>query len=488
MRGTKAILEGFWPRKHGAEAEPGARMFGRLRSHLTLWYSAVLAGMLIVFGIVLYLSVQQMLFEPVKDGVIRQANQYAANWQADPLDLYGCTMQHHDQGLPPPNTPPQIFNGQVFIFACYNPNTGYVVGNVTTGNETGLDLSNPFLADPLFKQAIENGTASDTINCGSEYGDVYRYAEVVPSPTGNGILGVVQVGGSVSTQESVMNLLLILLLILGVATLLAAGLGGFLLAERALVPARLAFTRQQAFIADASHELRTPLTLMRADAELLLHGRKKIDPDDAALLEDIVSEAGHMAALANNMLTLARLDAGRFHMERDVVDLAEVANDVVKRVQALAQERGVTVQMERGVQALVLGDRVLLEQVALILVDNAIKYNRSQGSVRVRAFVAQGQAYLEVADTGIGIASEHLPHLGERFYRVDKARSREAGGAGLGLSIARSVAASHQGTLTLTSVPGQGTTALLSLPAALPANQPKDGQAVLPGSLPVVDR
>jgi len=103
--------------------------------------------------------------------------------------------------------------------------------------------------------------------------------------------------------------------------LLSAGLGGLFLASRALVPARLAFTRQQRFIADASHELRTPLTLMRADAEVLLRGRGQMAAEDAALLEDIVAEANHMSTLANSMLTLARLDANPQHYEQEVVSL-----------------------------------------------------------------------------------------------------------------------------------------------------------------------
>ena len=115
-----------------------------------------------------------------------------------------------------------------------------------------------------------------------------------------------------------------------------------------LAPTRLAFSRQQSFIADASHELRTPLTLMRADAEVLLAGRERMDPDDVALLEDIVTEAGHMGVLANNMLTLARLDAGEFRLEREVVDLVEVATRAAHRAHAFAQEKQVTLEVEPG--------------------------------------------------------------------------------------------------------------------------------------------
>jgi signal transduction histidine kinase len=123
-------------------------------------------------------------------------------------------------------------------------------------------------------------------------------------------------------------------------------------------------------------------------------------------------------------------------------------------------------QVESNDTALVIGDPTLLEQAVLVLLDNAIKYNRRGGRVTVGTTVKDKYALLEVSDTGIGIAAEHLPHLGERFYRVDKSRSREAGGTGLGLSIARSIAVVHGGALTLTSIPDQGTTVTLKLPLA----------------------
>ena len=271
-------------------------------------------------------------------------------------------------------------------------------------------------------------------------------------------------GNDIQTQNGILSILLIVLLSVGGVTLLGAGLGGLFLASRALVPAHLAFTRQQRFIADASHELRTPLTLMRADAEVLLRRRRQMAAEDVALLEDIVAEANHMSTLANSMLTLARLDANSQHYEQDVVSLDALTQQGVERVSAFAEQKSVTVQRETVNNAFVIGDPMQLEQAVLVLLDNAIKYNRPNGRVTVRTSASNGQASLEVIDTGIGIAAEHLSRLGERFYRVDKARSREAGGTGLGLSIARRIAAIHNGRLILTSVPNQGTTATLLLP------------------------
>src|SRR6185312_15788816 len=273
--------------------------------------------------------------------------------------------------------------------------------------------------------------------------------------------------------------------IVGAFTVIISALGGFLLSARSLAPARLAYARQQRFIGDVSHELRTPLTLLRADAEILLRGRDKLPPDDAELLDDIVDETARLATLATSLLTLARLDSAGRLLERETVDLAEVATSVARRTAAFAAERQVIVRATTQPGLLVGGVRDLVDQAALILVDNAIKYNRPGGEVEVRAERRGERVALIVQDTGPGVAPEHLARLGERFYRPDKARSRQTGndgGAGLGISIARGVAALHEGTLTFSSASGEGLTATLDLPAARarhqaapPAPEPRPG-------------
>ena len=295
-----------------------------------------------------------------------------------------------------------------------------------------------------------------------------RYAQVVYAPDGT-VIGVVEVATPINGQLAALNTLGTLLLVCGLLTLLGATAGGIFLAQRALKPAHLAFQRQQEFIADAAHELRTPLTLLRANAEVLLRGRGRLDPDDAELLEDIVTESAHMAGLANNLLTLARLDAGQGSLKHDVVDITEIASGLVRQARSFAAEQQVALSLEQPAGlALVLGDETLLNEAALILIDNAIKYNKPGGNVTVTVESGKQDVSLYVRDTGVGIQSEHLAHLGERFYRPDKARSREMGGAGLGLSIARSIAAAHAGSLSLSSTPGEGTTAVLTLPEAKP--------------------
>ncbi|OLB44691.1 MAG: hypothetical protein AUG82_06060 [Ktedonobacter sp. 13_1_20CM_4_53_11] len=451
----------WWPlhRRRGRLAqEPGAAMFQGLRVSLTLWYCVVLGAALVLFGVALYFGVQYSLLTPIENDAAGHARAHVGQWLSESPFRGACPLLA-------PYAPPGQFgapSGQPFtmneIVVCFDQNGSLPSYENTTG------LPSAFLNNNLVKSALSTGQpATDIVNGGTR-GSIYRYAQVVPNPKGSGYVGVVLIGESIQAQQNALSLLLNLLLAIGGVALLGAGLGGLFLANRALAPARLAWSNQQRFIADAAHELRTPLTLLRADAEVLLRSREQLAAEDAALLEDIVAEANHMGTLASNLLTLARLDNSSSHQEHEVVDLEDVAHAGARRIQALAEQREISVQVESNETALVIGDPTLLEQAVLALLDNAIKYNRHGGHVTVRTAAKQGQAFLEVSDTGIGIAAEDLPHLGERFYRVDKARSREAGGTGLGLSIVRSIAVAHGGTLSVTSTPDQGTTATLTLP------------------------
>jgi signal transduction histidine kinase len=457
-------LFAWWPlhRREGhLSREPGAALFWGLRIRLTLWYCGVLGAALVLFGVALYFGTQYFLLSPIEADAAGHAHAHVQQWLTNSPYRGACPLIE-SFGSPGQFGPP---SGQPFtmseIVVCYDQNGSLPSGQNTTG------LPSAFLNNNLVKLALQTGqSATDIVNGGGTLGSIYRYAQVVPNPAGSGYVGVVLVGESVQAQENALSLLLKLLLGVGGVALLGAGVGGLFLANRALAPARLAFTHQQRFIADAAHELRTPLTLLRADAEVLLRGRAQLVAEDASLLEDIVAEVSYMSALATNMLTLARLDAGSLHLERDIISLDEVATEVIRRANALAHEKGIEIIVESADSTLVIGDRVLLEQAVLALLDNAIKYNRPGGRIIVRTYENDAQACLEVQDTGIGIAAEHLSHLGERFYRVDKARSREAGGTGLGLSIARGIAVAHGGTLTLTSIPDHGTTVTILLPPA----------------------
>lgn len=431
--------------------EPGAGLFQGLRVRLTLWYCGMLGLALLLFGVVLYGGASYFLLTPVETDAAVQAHLHAEQWLTGSRDRACPLLVSRDQSSLP----------LLVEVVCFDQHGSLLADEHTSGLFAAL------LSTTLAKRALATGQpTSETVDTGGSVGQVYRYALAVPSPTGKGYVGVVVMAESIQVQEQALSSLLVLILSVGGLSLLGAGLGGLFLARRALAPARLAWANQQRFIADASHELRTPLTLLRTDAEVLLRSRAGLAAEDAALLEDIVAEANHMAGLANNLLTLARLDSRSSHQEHEVVRLADLTEAGARRVQALAGQAKIGVEVDTDARAVVIGDRALLEQAVLALLDNAIKYNRPGGRVIVRTAVKEDQALLQVEDTGIGIASEHLAHLGEPFYRVDQARAREAGGTGLGLSIVRSIARAHGGTLRLSSIPEQGTTVTLTLPLA----------------------
>lgn len=438
----------FVPR---APAEPSAALFGRARWRLTLWYMGVLAVILLIAGIVLYLAVQHSLLTPIDQGLQQNAQTAGQNWASSvqqysvPAGWSPCSSDH----LVPPDS----------LDVCYDTQ-GRVLGASHLVIKYGPSIESP----SLVSSALSTGSAEDTIPVGGFLGGaVERYAMKVT--LSGQTLGVVQVAAPVGDRLQALDTLLHLLLVSGVLTLLLAGLGGLFLANRALLPLRLAHNRQRDFIADASHELRTPLTMLRSNVEVVLRGKAGLPAEDVALLEDTVLEAGHLTSIANSMLDLARLDSSGARLEEEIVDLGALATEVVRWAMSLAAEHHLEIRVDAAEPALVVGDRVLLQQALLILIDNAIKYNRPGGEVLVQAALDRRQARLDVRDTGIGIAAAEVRRLGERFYRVDKARSRETGGAGLGLSIVRRIAERHHGSFRLVSEPGRGTTATLSLPA-----------------------
>jgi two-component system, OmpR family, sensor kinase len=224
------------------------------------------------------------------------------------------------------------------------------------------------------------------------------------------------------------------------------------------------FRQQTQFTSDASHELRTPLAVILSHIELAL-SQPRSPEEYQETLTTCQRASQRVRVLVDDLLTLARADAGRLELRPSPVDLLQTAQDAVVMLAPLAERQGVKLSTDgRAVQALV--DPTRLAQVVTNLVSNAILYNRREGQVTLTVAEDDGAAVLKVADTGIGIAAHDLPHLFDRFYRVDRARSRDSGGSGLGLAISQSIVAAHAGTLTATSELGVGTTFVVRLPKA----------------------
>jgi heavy metal sensor kinase len=327
------------------------------------------------------------------------------------------------------------------------------------------------------------------------------------SPAVNGVRYVVEVGAPMAPVETMLHQFLVLLAIgLPVAMLVAIGVG-YLLVGRALAPVdqiarkaeqitqhnlgerlpvaqtaeelerlslslnlmigRLedAFLNSKRFVADASHELRTPLTAMRAELESLASDVRQ-KPELRETLGSLLEEVERLARIVEQLFALSRLDAGEAQSEWVQFDLAELVVTTAGQMSLLAEDKGITVTCDAKQRVVVDGDRARLKQVVVNLLDNAIKYTPANGAIRLCVAAANGHAVLEVSDNGIGIPKDALPHVFDRFFRVDKARTRDPGGAGLGLAIVKSISTAHGAQVEVESGNGDGSCFRVKFPIA----------------------
>ncbi|VAW42325.1 hypothetical protein MNBD_CHLOROFLEXI01-4251 [hydrothermal vent metagenome] len=243
------------------------------------------------------------------------------------------------------------------------------------------------------------------------------------------------------------------------------------------------FQTQQRLLADVSHELRTPLTAIQGNVDLM----RRMGGADPESLEIIQEETKRMTRLVGDLLLLARADAGGLPLEKKKVEFDNLLFEVYRQVRLLG--KSVEVKVTEVDQVCIMGDVDRLKQLLLNLISNAMKYTPAGGTVDVSLSKKNGWAYLRVSDTGLGIPEEDLPHIFDRFYRVDKARTREQtgeGGAGLGLAIAKWIAQAHGGNIDVSSKVGEGTTFTIILPTVVESTavSPQEAQEALTRTRP----
>jgi heavy metal sensor kinase len=244
--------------------------------------------------------------------------------------------------------------------------------------------------------------------------------------------------------------------------------------NHALARVELSVGEMRQFSAALAHELRTPVAILRGEAELALR-RSSSNEDLRQVLMRQIDEFDRLTRLINQLLTLARAEGGEIKMSDQSVDLAALGASVAEQIEPVAAAQGIILTSHVADRVMVKGDSGWLERLLLILLDNAIKFTPDDGRISVTFSCTKGVAHVAVTDTGMGVAAEALPHLFERFYRADPARSREVPGAGLGLALAKWIAERHGGTIDVKSRPGEGSTFTVRLPAFLGRGDDPDG-------------
>ena len=495
-----------------------ARFYRSIRFKLTAWYASVLILVLVASGLALHTLLTRTLAEDVelrlqaaRQEIVGQTRIFEGQVGVAPGEQARETLQPFT-----PDLDNLLLSG--LWVSVYNPATNKFV--VTAGTLTAVppDLEAAFRTEGLL--GITSARYG-TVEVGPSKTRVLADPFVVSTPEGDvSTLRVILIGESLGSQDRIMALINQVLQIVSAIGIVLAAWGGWLLAGRALSPverltrtadaigssdgrvslsrrlevpqtgdelSRLAttfntmldrieaaFMVQRRFVSDASHELRTPLTSIRGNVDVLqrqLRSGRRVAPQDIAeALGDVQRESARMGRLIDDLLVLARSDAAGLGelVKLEPVSLDVIANEAYRTASALLEGQRLSLQTRDEV--MVHGDGDRLVQVMLILIDNAVRHTPAGGSVELRVGRAMDEredvpcALIEVEDSGQGISIDHVPHLFQRFYRIESARSRPSGGTGLGLAIAITIVRGHHGWIDVETAPGQGTTFSVWLP------------------------
>jgi two-component system, OmpR family, heavy metal sensor histidine kinase CusS len=451
-----------------------------IRWRLTLWYGAVLSVILLSFCGAVYLLTEHHLLA-LTDATLREE-----------LDELASEVSRAES----------LADLKAHLSLRFPDQEGYQLQVATLEGEplfrsAGIGPSG--LPHPVALRAESSAPAYESVNLNG-HRPARLSSRVIMGPTSS---LVIQAAVTLAPNVRAMRELLAVFLTIGPVALASTLAGGFWLAWKALSPvdrmastaaeitatrldrrlaepeakdelgylaqtfnsmiARLqrSFEEVRRFTADAAHELRTPLAAMRTEAEVALRSPRSAERD-ARVLENLLEEIDRLTRLVSTLLFLTREGTGVNHFVP--VRLDEIVSVVCEHMKVAAREKGLDLVVKRADVCLVSGNDDRLRQLFFNLLDNAIKYSQPGGMVAVEIEAQNGQATVAVTDTGIGIAAEHLPHVFDRFYRVDRSRSSETEGAGLGLAICHSIAEAHAGRIEINSSLGSGTRVNVVIP------------------------
>ena len=455
-----------------------------IRLRLTLWYVLLLAVILAVFIASVYFVLSHNLYNNLDESIQNQASvllDEAVQFEGDRPSLDKVAPSDDDD------------------------ETEHFVRVFDASKRLTFDNSAAMGDVPVDPQVVANALAGKSETRRFKVaGDTIR-SRTFPVRRDGQIVGALEVGQSEDIVSDTLDTLLDIMGVGYLITLVVAIFGGIFLAGRALSPvdkitglarrisadhldqrlnlplpddeigrlartfdemiARLdnAFQRQRQFTADASHELRTPLTVMKGQIDVALQKERR--PEDyRQVLQEVNDEVDRLIHLTGSLLTLTRADSGEIPLNFEKVPVADVVGGAAEHLRPTALQKGIELLLVPGNSVTMCADEGLVLQLLLNLLDNAIKYTPTGGQVTASWRLNGERAELWVRDTGIGIPDEHITLIFDRFYRVDKARSRSEGGVGLGLAISRWIAEVHGGSINVESAPGKGSTFTVVLP------------------------
>lgn len=412
--------------------------FRRVRLRLTAWYVGIFATILLFFGTAVYVAVTQQI-ERVLDAQLVAATheiERAMEIREQERGLSGHAVDALEEL--------RIPGRELFVFD-------------EDGRSLGPGRPPPALA-PLARAALRDGEAWGRPETRSD-ASLRVYARRIVA--GGRTYAALAVANAVEVEEQYPALMAsFLLAALGALVLVAVG--GAALARKSLVPVERSMEQMRRFVADASHELRTPSAVLRTRAEVALQRARTVE-EYADIVEKMKGEAERLGRLVDGLLLLAAADEDRLPVRRRAVFLDDLLVQASEVARPLANAKGISLELDDFEEAPVDADPDLVRQLFLILLENAVKYTPSPGTVRAGVTADATRCRVVVRDTGPGIDPETLPHVFERFYRADPARRRE-GGSGLGLAIARTIAEAHGADIALDSTVGAGTTVRVTFP------------------------
>ena len=459
------------------------KRFSTLRVRFAFWTAGLVLIVLVGFGIYVYGRMARGLFAALDNSLILNASQVIAG-----LDIENNKIALSDSFIERPET--------------INLNaTGFTIRLLTPQGQILQELG-PFLALPTSTASL--GAAPSFATLADPTTQISLRVYTAPVQENNRLIAFLQVAQSTEEIQNTLEQLLTTLVISIPVLVLITGFSGYWLAARALAPvdritrtarrisaedlsarlnlpatddevgrlagtfdamlARLddSFQRERQFTADASHELRTPLTAMQAILSVIREKRRSPQEYEQALA-DLAEETDRMQVLAENLLHLAREDGSKTP-SHESIDLSTLLRDVADSMRPLAESKALALSSKIPDNLILTGDRDDLIRLFVNLLDNAIKYTQ-RGQITVSADQLKGGGLkVPIADTGIGISNEHIAHIFDRFYRVDKSRTIHS--AGLGLAIALDIARAHGGSIEASSVAGRGSTFTVRLPSS----------------------